>query len=69
MYFFQKHNAIFGLISDAVSWAEYESCEESDGGNGNGSGDEGCGEQYDTTLPSRHTVSRMLVCFYSIVKI
>lgn len=40
---------------DAVSWAEYESCEESDGPNGNGSGDEGFGEQYDTTLPSRHT--------------
>lgn len=39
---------------DADSWAEYDSREESDGGDSNGSGDEGCGEQYDRTLPSRH---------------
>ncbi|XP_047498018.1 protein cereblon-like isoform X1 [Penaeus chinensis] len=39
-------------ISDEDSWAQYESCEESDGGNGSGGEDNG--EQFDATLPSRH---------------
>lgn len=43
------------LVSDEDSWAQYESCEESDGGNGSGGEDNG--EQFDATLPSRHVVS------------